>query len=439
MAASAIGLIVIMGTTQSFIQQRISFLALEKRIQRLETNRRGADGRQRIMGRDWDCLKTLEKIKLLNTAPFTATNKGFPIPAVNDSAGNPVWNFAKASGKLTDPATKARLKSHGIDKFERLDFFYKEGPPKTGRIVLSSKTNLPGLLEGKNPDIVWELSGITVEAKTAADDGFTETGKYVTACGPAAAAFANPPCGGAAGAFHTNPDGSKGGFVATTANVESTAFIGPEAAVCGNAKVKDSARIEDSARINSHVEIKDSAKVYGSARIDGQTPTLADPGPLSIHGNAEIYGNTQVSGGLQVYGNAKIYGSAQVSGDESGVKIYGSAQIYGNAKVNQSLIYGNARIYGEAEVSNSWKVRGNVLIYDAARVTGSSLKDRAMVYGRAQVKNSAISGDAVIGGNARANSVDFCKGSVFSGSVMNTPPPGPDHSYSHGCDPRSSF
>ena len=60
LAGAAIGVVVVMRTTQSFIQQKISLLALEKRIARMEVNRRGADGAQLFMGKAWDCKNTLK-------------------------------------------------------------------------------------------------------------------------------------------------------------------------------------------------------------------------------------------------------------------------------------------------------------------------------------------------------------------------------------------
>ena len=383
--ASAIGLIVIMGTTQSFVQQRISFLALEKRMSRLETNRRGADGRQRIMGRDWDCLKTLEKIKLLDTpAPYSTEKKGFKITAVKDGAATPatVWDFSVDSdGKLTDPATKAGLESHGIDKFERLDFFY-ETAPKTGRIVLSSKTNLPGLLEGKNPDIVWELSGLKIENKPL-DIGppRLEAGYYVTACGSAAPSDpAKEPCGaGAEGAFHTNPDGSKGGFVENTAAVDSTAYIGPDASVCGAAQVRNKASVYGNAQVSNQAEVKEHAQVYGNAEVFGRAEIK---GHARVYGNAQVYEdslitmNARVFGNAKVYKHAEVYGNAQVSNraQVSGYKnILGDAQVYGNAKVDgTSSISGNAKVYGNAEITDQVSVSGNAEVSGNAYLNGSA-------------------------------------------------------------------
>src|SRR5208282_2805063 len=67
------------------------------------------------------------------------------------------------------------------------------------------------------------------------------------------------------------------GWVANTATVEETAYIGPDALVYGN------------------------AQVYGDALVCGNA---------GVYGNARVYGNAQVSGYAQVYGDAWVYGGA---------------------------------------------------------------------------------------------------------------------------------
>ena len=412
--ASAIGLIVIMGTTQSFVQQRVSFLALEKRMSRLEANRRAEDGQQRFMGKDWDCLKTLEKKKLSGSAGDA--KRSFEIAAVKDSAApapNTVWDFAKnSSGGLTASATKQGLESHGIDKFEGLEFVYEPAKsPAAGRIVLSSKTNIPGLLEGKNTDIVWELSGINVETKTAAEaraEGLTAgAGDYVTACGGAApAAPAEEPCGaGAAGAPHSKG----GGFVEATAkaNVAATAFIGPDAAVC------DTAEVRGYARVLGHAKVYERAQVYGSARISGHAKVY---GAAKVYGSARVYENADVSGNAKVYGDAEVYNDARVYGFAEVLetaRVYGEARVYDNGSSHGNVaVSGNARVYENSDVYGSGHggahIKGNARVYGEAKVYSNTtawwatVQDNAQVYGEAEVFGSAVVyGNAKVHGDAR--------------------------------------
>jgi len=104
---------------------------------------------------------------------------------------------------------------------------------------------------------------------------------------------------------HTNG----GGWVANTATVEATSYVGVDARVYGN------------------------ARVYGDAQVYGNT---------RVYGDARVYGNARVSGNTRVFGNARVFGYTQV---------YGNAQVYGDARVS-----GDAQVYGYARVSgNAWE------------------------------------------------------------------------------------
>ncbi len=402
LAAAAIGLVVMMGTTQSFIQQRVNLLALEKRIARIEVNSRGADGSQMFMGRAWDCKNTLAGIPLSGNAGDA--KRSFEIALVKDSGSPPgaVWDFSRdaISGELTNSAAKEGLKKAGIDKFKKLEFIYESASPRSGRIVLTSGTSIQGIMEKSNPSIVWELSGIKVESKPAeAGPPALPAGDRVTECSGEPVL---DPCGpGVAGDYHTNPDNSKGGFVADTAkaNVDATAFIGPDAAVCDTATVKSSARIEDTARIFGSARIV-GGKVHGKARVYDNA---------WIAHTAEVYGEAEIKDSAQVFNQAKVYGQAKVSDSakiSGGGEVYGSAHVYDSARVSDGKIHGRARVYGRSmvygEVYGNAKVyeyatlnRG-VKIYHSARVFGDAvISDRAEifgeadVYGEAKIKNQA--------------------------------------------------
>lgn len=85
---------------------------------------------------------------------------------------------------------------------------------------------------------------------------------------------------------HINPDGTVGGWVADTAFVASSAYVGQYAKVYGKAHVCGHARIDE------------CAQVYGSA---------------CVFDEAEIRGHTRVFGQAQVCGNARLYGHSEVS------------------------------------------------------------------------------------------------------------------------------
>jgi NDP-sugar pyrophosphorylase family protein len=74
-----------------------------------------------------------------------------------------------------------------------------------------------------------------------------------------------------------------GGWVANTANVYDSAYIGPDARVYGNAWVSGNACVSGNARVHG------DARVYGNARVYGDA---------LIHGNARVYGNARVKRGV---------------------------------------------------------------------------------------------------------------------------------------------
>lgn len=93
---------------------------------------------------------------------------------------------------------------------------------------------------------------------------------------------------------HRNPNGRFGGWVANTARVSPSAYIGPSVEVFG------AAQVSDEARITGQTIICDSAQVYGSARVGGRS-TLTH--------------NARVGGSARVF-NSYIHSSALVEKPE---------------------------------------------------------------------------------------------------------------------------
>lgn len=119
--------------------------------------------------------------------------------------------------------------------------------------------------------------------------------------------FASAPCGGAQVGYWTNQDGSRGGWVATTAKVESGAFIGPHAEICEYSIVKSGAKVSGYAKISGRAsilagsEIKDRAKVQGEANIGG-SPSIS----TTISGDVIVEGRSQITGLSHVYARAIV-------------------------------------------------------------------------------------------------------------------------------------
>ena len=94
------------------------------------------------------------------------------------------------------------------------------------------------------------------------------------------------------------PHSNGGGWVASTATVASTAYVGPNAKVLGSATVSDNARIED------YAIVKGAAKVYGNAVVKENAMVFT---------NAEVYGDAVISGSARVFNGSKVYGNAFVT------------------------------------------------------------------------------------------------------------------------------
>jgi hypothetical protein len=102
------------------------------------------------------------------------------------------------------------------------------------------------------------------------------------------------------------------GWIANTAKVEKTVYVGP------------------------------NAQVYGYARVSGYA---------QVYGDAQVYGYARVSGDAQVYGYARVSGDARVSGN---ARVYGDAQVYGYARVS-----GDARVSGGAWEQSPLYIQGS--------------------------------------------------------------------------------
>jgi len=94
---------------------------------------------------------------------------------------------------------------------------------------------------------------------------------------------------------HQHPRG--GGWVADTAKVAYTVYIGPDAKVYGNALVYDNAQVYGNALVYNNALVYGNAKVYGDAEVSG---------------NAKVYDNALVYGDAEVYGNTLVCGDAKI-------------------------------------------------------------------------------------------------------------------------------
>lgn len=140
---------------------------------------------------------------------------------------------------------------------------------------------------------------------------------------------------GLTGAPHANG----GGWVASTARVDASAYVAPgayvldRAAVTGNARIEGRAELRDDAVVSGNAVVKDFAVIGGNSAVSGKAVVsgsatvyyskIADSATVSEGAFLQYY---NLSGGGKVYGNAFSTGSTALSGS---IKIGGDAEIGG--------------------------------------------------------------------------------------------------------------
>ena len=159
-----------------------------------------------------------------------------------------------------------------------------------------------------------------------------------------------PPTG--AGSRHPNGNG----WVASTARVTATAFVGPRAQVLGNAVVSGNARIEDWAIVGGNAQVRDNAvvedfaqvlngQVFENARISALT--IVNNGAARIHGSARIASVMNAIGAFDVSGNAQLLGDVELLTSVSRGVFYG----FIDAAVAADPAYGANRTAPSPEVT----------------------------------------------------------------------------------------
>ena len=118
-------------------------------------------------------------------------------------------------------------------------------------------------------------------------------------------------------AAHRHPLG--GGWVAETARVTPTAFVGANASVFDEAQVLDSASVDGTAWVLGHA---------------------------TVSGNARVRGDAEVSGNAHVTGNSLVAGESFVT-DEAQVERFRSTERQEARVGGDSVVDGDSRLHGD--------------------------------------------------------------------------------------------
>ena len=162
------------------------------------------------------------------------------------------------------------------------------------------------------------------------------------------------------------------GWVAKTAVVEDSVYVGPKCEVYNSAYVSGRVRLEGNARVSGFavvsgdVVIKQNAHVYGRAVVRDM---------VMLHDNARITGQAHVTGRTRMFGTSLITDTAQVNA----CTLTGLVEISGSALVIRSHMTGSrpgdqigrVHVRTNAVVINS-TIEGNVIVEGMAQLLGNS-------------------------------------------------------------------
>jgi len=158
-----------------------------------------------------------------------------------------------------------------------------------------------------------------------------------------------------------------GGFVANSATVASTVYVGPLARVLG------SANVSGSVQILGRGTVKDNAMVSGSAII---TDTAIVAGSAVVKDNAKISGHAYLNTGtISGYGQVKGWATVTTNQNAQGLTVSGNAVLGGVAlPFGSANLSGTAQVLGDAELYGVTASKGvfyglvdNDVVADAAQ------------------------------------------------------------------------
>ena len=188
-----------------------------------------------------------------------------------------------------------------------------------------------------------------------------------------------------------------GGFVALSAHVDASVYVGPEAAVLDKAQAQGAAWIWDKAILYGQAVIKDHAQMRNKALV-GEQATLSDyavvEGKAHIKGHAVLKDDSKVGGRAVVTDHAQVREHGQVDGQ---ALLRGEAQVTGRARVG-----GHAIMEQHSLASGNSTVRGGSFLRGEAMVTGhASIGGHAIMKQRARASGQArLRGGVLFGGDA---------------------------------------
>ena len=196
----------------------------------------------------------------------------------------------------------------------------------------------------------------------------------------------------------------------TVAIAERAAAIADAAAVLVKPKRKKPAPKHD---------FKDGrGKVFAHRHVNGEgwvadTAKVADS--VFVGKKAAVYHRAEISGGLEIKQYAAVCGAAKIAADgyiSEDTFVAGSTNIKGTIWIS-----GYARLYGGTFVGSN-TVSGHVRVHHRPFVRDSKLHGYCFIAGTAKINNSTVDGLAMVGGNAIVSFSTINKDTRVAGSAL---------------------
>lgn len=207
---------------------------------------------------------------------------------------------------------------------------------------------------------------------------------------------------------HRHDNGN--GWVADTAKVNESVYVGPRSEIFNFARVSGGCRLEGLSRIYGHAEVSGSVILKKTAQIYGRSRVVD---LAQLHDNSSISGHATVSGNTQLFDTAAICDRTTVAGS----RISGSARIWGDAILLRSNLTGPIQIggngcvicstlYGAIVVDNYAQIaHSTVNLYSTTRAATfknfSVVADNCHIYMPIEVKDHAVLARVTINNGAR--------------------------------------
>ncbi|MFM1770266.1 MAG: hypothetical protein RJA22_2795 [Verrucomicrobiota bacterium] len=158
-----------------------------------------------------------------------------------------------------------------------------------------------------------------------------------------------------------------GGWKASTATVDASAYVGPNARVLNTAQVRGSARVEDFAVVENSAQVRDRAVVSGQARVRDSARVIGrgkvrDFGEARdsavVSGQGRVWEHATVAETLAVTNQGAVKGFAYAWDDPNGMRVLGGS-IDGDYAAGHTC--SNATLFGWLCSSNYAHGRGGAV------------------------------------------------------------------------------